>query len=67
MSDIIDFDRKLIDTTVAERCVSITGGSLNILGHFSANVKFKKSGTAYMGRFLVSNNISYDFVLGLGL
>ena len=23
--DIIDFDRKLIDTTVAEHCVSITG------------------------------------------
>ena len=62
--DIIDFDRKLIDTSVAERCVSITGGSLNILGHLCGNVKFMKSEKAYMGRFLVSDNISYDCVLG---
>ena len=45
--NIIDFDSKLIDSTVAEHCVSITGGSLNILGHLSANVKFAKSKTAY--------------------
>lgn len=62
--NIIDFDSTLIDTTVEERCVSITGGSLNILGHVNANVKFPKSKTAHKGRFLVSDNISYDCVLG---
>lgn len=61
---VIDFDNSLINTTVAERCVSITGGSLSILGHLTANVKFPKSKVTYKGRFLVSNNISYDCVLG---
>ena len=60
----IDFDRTLINTTVEERCVSITGGSLNILGHLNANVRFPKSKNAHEGRFLVSDNISYDCVLG---
>ena len=62
--NIIDFDGTLIDTTVEERCVSITGGSLNILGHVNANVKFPKSKRAHKGRFLVSDNISYHCVLG---
>jgi hypothetical protein len=61
--NIIDFDSKLIDTNITERCVSITGGNLNILGHLSANVKFSKSKTTYRGRFLVGDNISYDCVL----
>ena len=50
--NIIDFDSKLIDSTVGERCVSITGGSLNILGHLNANVKLMNSKTAYVGLFL---------------
>ena len=62
--NIIDFHSKLIDSTVGERCVSITGGSLNILRHLNANVKLMNSKTAYVGRFLVSDNISYDCVLG---
>ena len=61
---VIDFNNTLINTTVAERCVSITGGSLNILGHVTAAVKFPKSKITYSGRFLVSNNISCDCVLG---
>ena len=60
----IDFDRTLINTTVEERCVSITGGSLNILGHLNANVRFPKSKNVHEGQFLVSNNISYNCVLG---
>ena len=55
--NIIDFDSTLIDTTVEECCVSITGGGLNILGHVNPNVKFPKSKRAHKGRFLVSDNI----------
>ena len=33
-------------------------------GHLNANVKLMNSKTAYVGRFLVSDNISYDCVLG---
>ena len=65
--NIIDFDRTLINTAVEERCVSITGGSLNILGHLNANVKFPKSKNAHEGRFLVSDNIGYDCVFGWDL
>ena len=62
--NIIDFARTLINTTVEERCVSVTGGSLSILGHLNANVRFPKSRNAHEGRFHVSDNISYDCVLG---
>ena len=62
--NIIDFDETLLDNSVDERCISITGGRLNILGHLNADVNFTNSKIVHEGRFLVSDNISYDCVLG---
>ena len=63
---IIDLDGETLDTSVPERCISITGGSLQILGRLPADVTFCKSKNkkVYVGNFLVCTNISYDCVLG---
>ena len=49
-----------------ERCISITGGGLQILGRLPADVTFckGKNKKVYVGNFLVCTNISYDCVLG---
>lgn len=57
---IIDMENDKLDTSVSERCISITGGSLNILGRMSATVKFGRSKKIYQGNVLVSTNISYE-------
>ena len=61
---IIDLDHKKLDTSVTERCESITGGALRILGHMPGEVKFCKNKKTYVGNFLVCTNIGYDCVLG---
>ncbi len=61
---IIDFNNSLLDTSCAQTCVSITGDKLHILGQLSTIVKFCQSKVAYLGDFLVSDNIQYDCVLG---
>ena len=52
---IIDLDGETLDTSVPERCISITGGSLQILGRLPADVTFCKSKNKklYVGNFLV--------------
>ena len=47
-----------------ERCESITGGALRILGRMPGEVKFCKNKKTYVGNFLVCTNIGYDCVLG---
>ena len=61
---IIDLDHKKLDTSVTERCESITGGALRILGRMPGEVKFCKNKKTYVGNFLVCTNIGYDCVLG---
>ena len=60
---IIDLDHKKLDTSVTERCESITGGVLRILG-LMPEVKFCKNKKTYVGNFLVCTNIGYYCVLG---
>ena len=61
---IIDLGHKKLDTSVTERCESITGGALRILGRMPGEVKFCKNKKTYVGNFLVCTNIGYDCVLG---
>ena len=56
---IIDFNNSLLDTSCAQTCVSITGDKLHILGQLNTIVKFCHSKVAYLGDFLVSDNIQY--------
>ena len=51
---IIDLDGETLDTSVPERCISITGGSLQILGRLPADVTFCKSNKYYFARILVT-------------
>ena len=61
---IMDFDNVRIDKSDLEKCRSITGGSLDILGRIKGNVKFLSSKHNYNCNILISNNIQYDCVLG---
>ena len=61
---INDLDNKKLDTSVTERCESITGDALRILGRMPGEVKFSKNKKTYVGNFLVCTNIGYDCVLG---
>ncbi len=54
----------ILDKSCAQTCVSITGDKLHILGQLSTIVKFCHSKVAYLGDFLVSDNIQYECVLG---
>ena len=60
----MNFDNVRIDKSDLEKCRSITGGSLDILGQIKGNVKFPSSKHMYNCIFLISNNIQYDCVLG---
>ncbi len=62
--NIIDFDCVRIDKSKSQRCTSITGGELNIVGNISTSVTFHRSKHNYHSAFLVSSNIPYDCVLG---
>ena len=53
-----------IDKSDLEKCRSITGGSLDILGRIKGNIKFPSNNQTYSCNFLISNNIQYDCVLG---
>lgn len=59
---ILDFNNSRLKPD-AINCVSITGNTLNILGCFNTSVKLNRS-ACYTAVFLVSDNISYDCVLG---
>ena len=61
---VIDFNDSLLDKSSAQKCVSITGNNLNILGQVCTLVKFSNSKITYPSDFLVSDNIQYDCVLG---
>ena len=61
---IMDFNNVRIDKSELEKCRSITGGSLDILGRIKGNIKFPSSKLTYNCNFLISNNIQYDCVLG---
>ena len=61
---IIDFQGSLLDRSKGERCISITGGDLHVLGQIVGRVKFAQRRHNYEGSFLVSSNIRYDCVLG---
>ena len=61
---IMDFSSVRIDKSDLEKCRSITGGSLDILGRIKGNIKFPSSKLTYNCNFLISNNIQYDCVLG---
>ena len=59
---IIDLDHRKLDTSVTERCESITGGALKILGRMPGKVKFCKNKKTCVGNFLVCTNIGCDCV-----
>ena len=61
---IMDFSSVRVDKSDLEKCRSITGGSLDILGRLKGNIKFPSSKLTYNSNFLISNNIQYDCVLG---
>jgi dUTPase len=61
---VIDFNDSLLDKSNAQKCVSITGDNLNILGQICTVVKFSNSKITYPSDFLVSDNIQYECVLG---
>ena len=61
---VIDFDCVRLDTSQLQRCTSITGGELNIIGSISTNVTMHRSKHKYHSSFLVSSNIPYDCLLG---
>ena len=61
---IMDFNNVRIDKSDLEKCRSITGGSLDISGRIKGNIKFPSSKQMYSCKFLISNNIQYDCVLG---
>ncbi len=60
----IDFDDRKLTKSKKEKCVSITGHTVNIQGNLPSTVKFVGSRTYFKGDFLVSNNIPYECVLG---
>ena len=60
----MDFSSVRIDKSDLEKCRSITGGSLDILGRIKGNIKFPSSKLTYNCNFLISNDIQYDCVLG---
>ncbi len=60
----IDFDDRKLTKSKKEKCVSITGHTVNIQGNLPSTVKFVGSCTYLKGDFLVSNNIPYECVLG---
>ena len=59
---IVDFDNKRLKPDSIS-CVSITGNALNILGSFHTSVELN-SRACFTAELLVSDNISYDCVLG---
>lgn len=61
---ITGIENDKLDTFVSECCISITGGSLNILSHIPVEIKFCESNKGYKGNFLVSIDISYNCELG---
>ena len=61
---VIDFNDSLLDKSSAQKCVSITGDNLNILGQICTVVKFSNSKITYPSDFLVSDNIQNECVLG---
>ena len=64
VQSIIDFNDSLLDKSSVQKCVSITGDKLNILGQLRTIVNFGKSKVTYTSDFLVSDNIQYECVLG---
>ena len=60
----IDFNDDKLNKSQQEKCVSIAGHPVNVQGHLSSAVKFLGSRACFKGKFLVSNNIPYDYVLG---
>ena len=61
---VMDFNNDRIDKSDLEKCRSITGGTLDILGRIDGNLKFPASKQMYNCNFLICNNIQYDCVLG---
>ena len=61
IQDVIDFDCRRVNKST-ERCNSITGDSLKIVGKI--NVNFSGSRHSYSNDFLISSNIEFDCVLG---
>ena len=62
--NIIDFHCVRLDKSQSQRCTSITGGELNIVGSIFTRVTFHRCKHKYHSSFLVSSNIPYDCVLG---
>ena len=63
IQDVIDFDCRRVNKST-ERCNSITGDSLKIIGKINVNVNFSGSRHTYSNDFLISSNIEFDCVLG---
>ena len=63
IQDVIDFDCRRVNKST-ERCNSITGDSLKIVGKINVNVNFSGSRHSYCNDFLISSNIEFDCVLG---
>ena len=63
IQDVIDFDCRRVNKST-ERCNSITGDSLKIVGKINVNVNFSGSRHSYSNDFLISSNIEFDCVLG---
>jgi hypothetical protein len=61
---VIDFNDSLLDRSSAQKCVSITGDNLHVLGQICTLVKFSNSKITHPSDFLVSDNIQYECVLG---
>jgi hypothetical protein len=60
----IDFDDLNLNKSKKEKCISITGHTVNIQGHLSSTVKLLGTRACFNGTFLVRNNIPYECVLG---
>ena len=64
LHSLIDLEGSRLIKSTSQRCTSITGGNLNILGHIFTSVHFPNTSRKLNSSFLVSNNIPYDCVLG---
>ena len=58
---IIDLDHKKLDTSVTERCESITEGGLRILGRMPGEVKFLYINYNINNLFLYINNLYINY------
>ena len=59
VQNVIYFHCRRVNKSV-ERCNSITGDSLDIVGKINVNVNFSGSRYTYSNDFLISSNIAFD-------